>query len=117
MRRSVFPNRVLPYLLVAPQLAVTIVFFFWPAFKSLQLSLFRVSPFGDRMTLVWFDNFTRLLGDPEYYQSVINSLIFSVGVTGLAIGVSLFAAALATQKIRGLTVYRTMLLWPYGIAP
>ena len=117
MRRSVFPNRALPYLLVAPQLAVTIVFFFWPAFKSLQLSLFRVSPFGDRMTLVWFENFTRLLGDPEYYQSVVNSLIFAAGVTGLAVVVSLFAAALATQQIRGLTVYRTLLLWPYGIAP
>jgi sn-glycerol 3-phosphate transport system permease protein len=117
MRRSVFANRGLPYLLVAPQLAVTVVFFFWPAFKSLQLSLFRVSPFGDRMTLVWFENFTRLLGDPEYYQSVVNSLVFAAGVTALAVVVSLFAAALATQKIRGLTVYRTLLLWPYGIAP
>jgi sn-glycerol 3-phosphate transport system permease protein len=117
MRRSVFPNRALPYLLVAPQVAVTIVFFFWPAFKSLQLSLFRVSPFGDRMTLVWFENFTRLLTDPDYYRSVVASLVFALGVTALAVAVSLFAAALATQQIRGLAVYRTLLLWPYGIPP
>jgi sn-glycerol 3-phosphate transport system permease protein len=117
MNRAVFPNRWLPYLLVAPQIAVTVVFFFWPAFKSLQLSLFRVSPFGDRMTLVWLDNFTALFSDPGYYHSVITSLVFAAGVTALSVGVALLAAALATQKIRGLAVYRTLLLWPYGIAP
>jgi len=117
MKRTVFQSRWLPYVLVAPQLAVTIVFFFWPALKSLQLSLFRVSPFGDRMTFVGLDNFTHLLQDPDYYRSVLTSFVFAGGVTILAVGGSLFAAALATQKIRGLAAYRTMLLWPYGIAP
>jgi sn-glycerol 3-phosphate transport system permease protein len=69
------------------------------------------------MTFVGLDNFTALLRDPEYYQSVVTSLVFSGGVTALAVVVSLFAAALATQRIRGLTAYRTLLLWPYGIAP
>jgi sn-glycerol 3-phosphate transport system permease protein len=117
MKRTVFKSWWLPYLLVLPQVAVTIVFFFWPAFKSLQLSLFRVSPFGDRMTFVGLDNFTKLLADLEYYQSVVNSFIFSTGVTVLSVAAALFAAALATQRIRGLTAYRTLLLWPYGIAP
>jgi sn-glycerol 3-phosphate transport system permease protein len=117
MKRTVFQSRWLPYVLVAPQLAVTIVFFFWPALKSLQLSLFRVSPFGDRMTFVGLDNFTHLLADPDYYRSVVTSFVFAGGVTVLAVGGSLIAAALATQKIRGLAAYRTMLLWPYGIAP
>ena len=117
MKRTVFQSRWLPYVLVLPQLAVTIVFFFWPALKSLQLSLFRVSPFGDRMTFVGLDNFTHLLSDPDYYRSVVTSFVFAGGVTVLAVGISLVAAALATQKIRGLTAYRTMLLWPYGIAP
>jgi sn-glycerol 3-phosphate transport system permease protein len=117
MKRTVFKSWWLPYLLVLPQVAVTIVFFFWPAFKSLQLSLFRVSPFGDRMTFVGLDNFTKLLADLEYYQSVVNSFIFSAGVTVLSVAAALFAAALATQRIRGLTAYRTLLLWPYGIAP
>jgi sn-glycerol 3-phosphate transport system permease protein len=117
MKRTVFQSGWLPYVLVAPQLAVTIVFFFWPALKSLQLSLFRVSPFGDRMTFVGLDNFTHLLADPDYYRSVVTSFVFAGGVTVLAVGGSLIAAALATQKIRGLAAYRTMLLWPYGIAP
>jgi sn-glycerol 3-phosphate transport system permease protein len=62
-------------------------------------------------------NFAKLLGDAEYYRSVLNSFVFSAGVTVLAVGGSLFMAALATQKIRGLAAYRTLLLWPYGIAP
>src|SRR5262244_1555427 len=117
MQRTVFRNRWLPYLLVLPQMAVTVVFFFWPAFKSLQLSLYRVSPFGDTMTFVGLANFTKLLADPEYYRSVLNSFVFAGGVTVLAVSSALLMAALATQKIRGLTLYRTLLLWPYGIAP
>jgi sn-glycerol 3-phosphate transport system permease protein len=117
VKRTVFQSRWLPYLLVLPQMAVTVVFFFWPAVKSLQLSLFRVSPFGDRMTFIGLDNFTRLLADPEYYASVVHSFIFAGGVTGLSVAAGLVAAGLATQKIRGLAVYRTLLLWPYGIAP
>ena len=117
MQRTVFRNRWLPYLLVFPQVAVTVLFFFWPALKSLQLSLYRVSPFGDRMSFVGLENFTTLLGDPEYYRSVVNSFIFAGGVTLLSVAGSLLLAALATQKIRGLSAYRTLLLWPYGIAP
>src|SRR6266508_3290558 len=117
MQRTVFRSRWLPYLLVFPQMAVTVLFFFWPALKSLQLSLFRVSPFGDTMTFVWLENFTKLLGDPEYYWSVVNSFVFAGGVTALSVAGALVMAALATQKIRGLAAYRTLLLWPYGIAP
>jgi len=117
VKRTVFKNRWLPYLLVFPQMAVTIVFFFWPALKSLQLSVFRVSPFGDRMTFVGFANFAKLLTDAEYYATVVNSFVFAGGVTVIAVTVALVAAGLATQKIRGLAAYRTLLLWPYGIAP
>ena len=117
MKRAVFRNRVLPYLLVLPQLAVTVVFFFWPAFESLRLSFFRTSPFGDRRFFVGLDNFARLLADPAYYDSIINSFVFAIGVTGLGVGAGLFVAALATQRIRGLAGYRTAVLWPYGIAP
>ena len=117
MQRTVFRNRWLPYLLVFPQVAVTLLFFFWPAFKSLQLSVYRVSPFGDSMTFVGLANFTKLLSDPDYYRSVVNSFVFAVGVTVLSVAASLLMAALATQKIRGLAAYRTLMLWPYGIAP
>lgn len=117
MQRTVFRNRWLPYALVAPQMVVTVLFFFWPALKSLQLSLYRVSPFGDRSTFVGLENFRKLLADPEYYASVVNSFVFAGGVTVLAVLGALILAGLATQKIRGLAVYRTLLLWPYGIAP
>ena len=117
MQRTVFKSRWLPYLLVAPQMAVTVLFFFWPALKSLQLSVYRVSPFGDRSTFVGFENFSKLLADPDYYASVLNSFLFAGGVTIFAVLAALLLAALVTQKIRGLAVYRTLLLWPYGIAP
>ena len=117
MQRTVFKSRWLPYLLVFPQMAVTVVFFFWPAFKSLQLSVYRVNPFGDSWRFIGLENFTKLLGDPEYYRSVVNSLVFAGSVTVLAVAGALVMAALATQKIRGLAMYRTLLLWTYGVAP
>ncbi|HET8532532.1 MAG TPA: ABC transporter permease subunit [Methylomirabilota bacterium] len=116
MQRTVFRSRWLPYVLVAPQMVVTVLFFFWPVLKSLQLSVYRVSPFGDKSTFVGLDNFSKLLSDPDYYSSVVNSLVFAGGVTVSAVLGSLVLAGLATQKIRGLAVYRTLLLWPYGIA-
>jgi sn-glycerol 3-phosphate transport system permease protein len=117
VKRTVFPNRVLPYLLVIPQVLVTLVFFFWPAGKSLYLSVFRSPPFGGRDAFVGLENFAALLTSAEYYTSVVNSFVFSTLVTALGVGGGLVVAALANQKIRGLALYRTALLWPYGIAP
>jgi len=117
VKRTVFSNRWLPYLLVLPQVLVTLVFFFWPAGKALYLSFFKSAPFGGRDVFVGLDNFTALLSDAEYYDSVINSFIFAAGVTGLSVVVGLVVATLANQKIRALGFYRTALLWPYGIAP
>jgi sn-glycerol 3-phosphate transport system permease protein len=117
VKRTVFVNRWLPYLLVLPQVAVTVVFFFWPAAKSLYLSLFRSPPFGGRDVFVGLDNFTALLTTRDYYDSVANSFVFAAGVTGLSVAGGLVVAALANQKIRGLAFYRTAVLWPYGIAP
>ena len=101
MQRMVFRNRWLPYLLVFPQMAVTVVFFFWPALKSLQLSLYRVSPFGDSMTFVGLANFTKLLADPDYHRAVVNSFVFAGGVTGLSVAASLLIAAQPSDHRRG----------------
>jgi sn-glycerol 3-phosphate transport system permease protein len=117
MKKSIFKNRWLPYLLIAPQMLVVLVFFFWPAFDSLRLSFFQTSPFGDKQIFVWLGNFTSLLISSEYHRSVLHSFLFSLGVTFLGLTVSLFLAALANQKIRGLPFYRTAVLWTYGIAP
>jgi sn-glycerol 3-phosphate transport system permease protein len=117
VKRTVFPNRWLPYVLVLPQVAVTVLFFFWPAAKSLYLSVFKSPPFGGRDIFVGLDNFVALLTDRAYYDSVVNSFVFAGGVTGLSVVGGLVVATLANQKLRGLAFYRTALLWPYGIAP
>jgi len=117
MKRTVFRNRWLPYALVAPQVAITLIFFFWPAFDSLRLSLYRASPFGDRLIFIGTGNFQRLVSDPAYLRSAVTSFVFSFFVTFLGLALALLLASLANAKIRGLAVYRAMLLWPYGIAP
>jgi len=117
LERAVFKNRWLPYVLVLPQLVITLVFFFWPAFQSLRLSLLRVSPFGDRVFFVGLRNFQQLFSSVEYRISVVNTIVFTLGVTFVTLIVSLIAALLANQKIRGRPLYRTLLLVPYGIAP
>jgi len=117
MKRAVFCNRWLPYLLVLPQMVVVVVFFFWPAFDSLRLALFKASPFGDRLKFVRLQNFTRLLTSPAYHESALNSLVFAYSVTFRGLAMALGLAVLANQKTRGLVFYRTALLWPYGIAP
>jgi sn-glycerol 3-phosphate transport system permease protein len=117
MKRTVFRNPWLPYFLVLPQVVVTLVFFFWPAFDSLRLSLFQASPFGDKLIFIGLQNFERLLTSPDYHRSIVNSFIFAFGVTLGSLTLSLILAVLANQKLRGLAFYRTALLWPYGIAP
>src|SRR2546428_654162 len=117
MKQAVFRNRWLPYGLVAPQVAITLVFFFWPAVDCLRLSLYRSSPFGDRLIFIGLDNFQKLFTDPAYLRSAITTFVFSFLVTVVGMGLALVLAALANARIRGLAVYRTLLLWPYGIAP
>jgi sn-glycerol 3-phosphate transport system permease protein len=117
MKRTVFRNRWLPYALVAPQVAITVVFFFWPAFDSVRLSLYRASPFGDRLIYVGLANFQRLFADEAYLRSAITSFVFSFFVTVVGLALALLLASLANAKIRGLAAYRSLLLWPYGIAP
>src|SRR5438034_6942071 len=117
MKRTVFRNRWLPYALVAPQVAITLIFFFWPAFDSLRLSLYRASPFGDRLIFIGAGNFQRLVSDTAYLRSAVTSFVFSFFVTFLGLALALLLASLANAKIRGLAVYRALLLWPYGIAP
>ena len=117
MKRTVFRNRWLPYALVAPQVTITLVFFFWPAFDSLRLSLYRASPFGDRLIFVGLGNFERLVTDEGYRRSVVTSFVFSFFVTVIGLALALLLASLANARIRGLPVYRSLLLWPYGIAP
>jgi sn-glycerol 3-phosphate transport system permease protein len=117
MKRTVFANRWLPYLLISPQFVIILLFFYWPALDSVRLSLYRASPFGDRLFFVGTANFARLLRDGAYLRSVWTSFVFAFFVTFIGLALALLLATLANAKIRGLTVYRSLLLWPYGIAP
>jgi sn-glycerol 3-phosphate transport system permease protein len=116
-KRVIFNNQLLPYLLLAPQLAVTLVFFFWPAAQAIRTSLLREDAFGLRVEFVGLENFREVLSDPFYLNAVGNTVVFATSVTALAMGAALGLAVLADRHIRGSTVYKTLLIWPYAIAP
>ena len=116
-RRVIFPNKVLPYLLLAPQLAITVVFFFWPAAQAIYWSVLIQDPFGLRTEFVWLENFRTILTDPLYLGSIQVTVIFSLAVAALAMGFALLFAVMADMKIRGVRAYRTLLMWPYAVAP
>ena len=116
-RRAIFPGRLLPYLLVAPQLAVVLVFFYWPAVQAVVQSTLRQDPFGLRTELVWFENFHRILTDPFYLGALRTTFLFSAAVILLAMSAGLLLAVTADKQIRGATVYKTLLIWPYAVAP
>jgi sn-glycerol 3-phosphate transport system permease protein len=112
-----FNNRLLPYLLLLPQIAVTLVFFIWPAWQAIWQSVFREDPFGLKRRFVGLENFERLFADPAYWHSMQVSALFAVAVAFLALGVSLLLANAANEVLRARTAYRTLLIWPYAIAP
>ena len=116
-KRVVFKNRWLPYLLVTPQIAITLVFFIWPASQALMQSVLIQDPFGLRTEFVWFDNFIELFSDPHYLSSLKTTLIFSFSTAFLALSLALLLAVMADSVIKGATVYKAALLWPYAVAP
>ena len=116
-KRVVFGGRGLPYLLVAPQLAITLVFFIWPAAQALRQSTQREDAFGLATEFVGLANFRALLADPAYLNSLQVTAVFCISVTVLALGISLLLAAMADRIIRGSGTYRTLLIWPYAVAP
>ncbi|WP_019172236.1 sn-glycerol-3-phosphate ABC transporter permease UgpA [Pseudaminobacter salicylatoxidans] len=115
--RVIFPNKILPYLLVAPQLAITAVFFYWPASQALYQSMLREDPFGLNSKFVWFDNFARVLADPNYLNSVRVTAVFSLATAFVAMAVALLLAVMADKVVRGRGIYRTLMIWPYAVAP
>ena len=116
-RRTLFPGRVLPALLILPQLVLTGVFFLWPAIQAITSSLEREDAFGTSTEFVGLDNFADLFGDPLYLAAIGRTLVFCACVTAIAMGVALVLAVLADTEIRGRAFYRTMLIWPYAVAP
>lgn len=116
-KRTAFNNRWFPLLLLLPQLAITLVFFYWPASQAVWSSFRIEDAFGTTTEFVGFENYQVLFSNPAYYQAMITTLIFSSAVTFFSLSIALLLAVMADREIKGAGVYRTLLIWPYAVAP
>ena len=112
-----FKGLTIPLLLLLPQLAITVVFFYWPASQAVWQSFLLQDAFGTSTEFVWFENYRELFADPGYYKALINTAVFSIFVAVLSLSFALLFAVMADRQIRGSEVYKTLLIWPYAVAP
>src|SRR5580698_5926763 len=116
-RRTIFGHQLVPMVLVAPQFLLTLIFFLWPACQAVWSSVNRQDPFGLHSQFAGLDNFIFLFTDPLYVDSIGRTAFFMVVVSALSMSLALFLAVFADRETRGRGIYRTLLIWPYAIAP
>ncbi|MBC7501142.1 MAG: sn-glycerol-3-phosphate ABC transporter permease UgpA [Herminiimonas sp.] len=116
-KRARFKSPWLPYALVAPQILVTIVFFFWPAAQALYQSVLLQDSFGTSSQFVWFENFQTLFNDTSYLEAFKTTALFSILVAVLGLSISLVLAVFADRVVKGAAIYKTFLIWPYAVSP
>ena len=116
-KRVTFNHASLPYLLLLPQLAITLIFFVWPASQALYQSILLEDAFGLSRRFVWFDNFAHIFTDEGYLNALRVTAVFSVSTTALSMASALLLAVMADRVIRGASGYKTLLIWPYAVAP
>jgi len=116
-KRVVFNNRILPYVLVAPQIIITLVFFIWPASQAVYQSVLQEDPFGLSSKFIGLANFAYIFTDQLYLHSIWVTIIFSFAVAAIAMSVALLMAVLADRAIKSATTYKTLIIWPYAVAP
>ena len=116
-KSTVFKNRLLPYLLLLPQLVITVVFFYWPASQAIWQSFLREDAFGLRSEFVGLENYQALFAQPEYYRSMLTTAIFSTLVAGLSLSIALLFATQADKNLKAAPAYKTLMIWPYAVAP
>src|SRR5262249_8242943 len=116
-RRTIFAGKALPYALLLPQLLVTLVFFYWPACQALWQSFLLQDAFGLRTDFVWLENYRELLTQADYYRAMLTTAIFAIAVTLLSLAIALLLAMQADKHIKGAALYKTLLIWPYAVAP
>ncbi|KUF09510.1 ABC transporter permease subunit [Pseudoponticoccus marisrubri] len=117
MKRARFDHRLLPVMLLVPQLTIIAIFFYWPAWNAVHSSFYLQDPFGFGSQFVGMDNYTRLWTSSEYMRVARFTLVFTLLVTGLSLGLALLLAVKADKVIRGARTYRTLLMWVYAVAP
>ena len=115
-KRVVFTHKVLPYLLLAPQLAITVVFFFLPAGQAMWQSFHIEDPFGLSSQFVGLSNFADLFTNSDYINSFEVTAVFSILVAVLGLSISLLLAAMADRVVKAAAIYKTLLIWPYAVA-
>ncbi|MDR6874448.1 sn-glycerol 3-phosphate transport system permease protein [Bosea sp. BE125] len=116
-KNAYFSGLTIPVLLLAPQLVITVLFFYWPASQAVWQSFLLQDAFGTSTEFVWFENYRDLFADPGYYKALINTAIFSSFVCVLSLSIALLFAVMADRQIRGAEIYKTLLIWPYAVAP
>jgi sn-glycerol 3-phosphate transport system permease protein len=112
-----FKGLMIPALLLLPQLAITFVFFYWPATQAVWQSFLIEDAFGTSTQFVWFENYRTLFFDKDYYRAMGTTLVFSSLVAFLSLSIALALAVQADKAIKGAGVYKTLLIWPYAVAP
>lgn len=115
-KRVIFKNKVLPYFLVAPQIIITLVFFIWPALMAIYQSVQQEDPFGLSTEFVGLENFRYIFTDPIYLNSIKVTMVFSLSVAAISMSTALVLAVMADRVIRGATIYKTLIIWPYAVA-
>src|SRR5450759_2127121 len=115
--RAICSGKLLPYLLILPQFAISLIFFYWPAVQALQQSFLVQDAFGLSTEFVWFENYVNLLQTPEYYQAIGVTFVFSALVVFFSLTLGLLLAVMADRNIRGVQIYRTFLIVPSAVAP
>jgi sn-glycerol 3-phosphate transport system permease protein len=116
-KRVTFQSKWLPWVLLAPQAAIILVFFYWPAAQSLVQSFQQQDAFGTSVEWIGLENFRNLVNDETYLSSFRVTAEFSLLVAFFGIALSLLLAVFADRVVRGVLVYRTLLIWPYAVAP
>jgi sn-glycerol 3-phosphate transport system permease protein len=116
-KRSIFTHRFLPYALLLPQIVITLVFFYWPASQALWQSFLLQDAFGLSTDFVWFENYRHLFSQPDYYRTIATTAFFSTAVAFLSLSIALLLATQADKQLAGAGMYRTLLIWPYAVAP
>lgn len=114
--RAFFTSRALGWALIAPQILLIFTFFYWPAGEALYWAFTLERPWGGGNEWVGLGNFTAMLSDPVYWNSIVKSVIFAAASTGLAMSAALVLALLTDRELRGSRVYRSVLVWPFAIA-
>jgi sn-glycerol 3-phosphate transport system permease protein len=116
-KRVIFEGRLLPYALLLPQLLITLIFFYWPAAQAVWQSFLIEDAFGLSTQFVWLENYEVLFSKPDYFRTLATTLLFSSIVAFLSLSLALLFAVQADKHIKFATGYRTLMIWPYAVAP